>query len=519
MANKDLFSKLKGYFLPKANTVNSAGGTAYSLEDKAALAQLAATGCLSTTFYVSAAEQLAQTLALAAKVDPEFVAKTAIYSRQRGYMKDMPVLLLAHLSKRSPELLTRAFPQVVDSARTLRSFVQIVRSGAAGRRSLGTVPKRLVRQWLQERSDEDLFAAAVGSSPSLADIVKMVHPKPENAGRQAFYAYLLGREHVATDLPQTIRDYEAFKADRSQPLPEVSFQYLTALELGRADWLKIAERASWTMTRMNLNTFARHGVFEVPGMTEKIASRLRNPELIRKAKVFPYQLLAAYLAAQELPRKIKEALREAMEVAIGNVPKIEGRVYVLTDVSGSMHSSVTGSRPGATSAVRCIDVAGLMTAAILRRNPEAKVLPFSDDVVEFQAKKSDNVMETAKKLSNLPARGTNCSAPLRRLNELGAQGELVIYVSDNESWIDTGYHGRYGGSATETLKQWQIFKSRNPRAKLICIDIQPSTTTQAKERQDIFNVGGFSDEVFRFIASVAEGREGGWVREIEKMVI
>lgn len=95
----------------------------------------------------------------------------------------------------------------------------------------------------------------------------------------------------------------------------------------------------------------------------------------------------------------------------------------------------------------------------------------------------------------------------------------MIYVSDNESWIDTGYHGRYGGSATETLKQWQIFKNRNPRAKLICIDIQPSTTTQAKERQDIFNVGGFSDEVFRFIASVAEGREGGWVREIEKMVI
>ena len=28
------------------------------------------------------------------------------------------------------------------------------------------------------------------------------------------------------------------------------------------------------MTRMNLNTFARHGVFDEPGMTDLIANRL-----------------------------------------------------------------------------------------------------------------------------------------------------------------------------------------------------------------------------------------------------
>ena len=32
--------------------------------------------------------------------------------------------------------------------------------------------------------------------------------------------------------------------------------------------------------------------------------------------------------------------------------------------------------------------------------------------------------------------------------------------------------------------------------KLICIDLQPNTTTQAPERSDILNVGGFSDAVF-----------------------
>ena len=48
------------------------------------------------------------------------------------------------------------------------------------------------------------------------------------------------------------------------------------------------------MTRMNLNTFARHGVFENAEMTALVANRLRNPRLIEKARVFPYQLMVAY---------------------------------------------------------------------------------------------------------------------------------------------------------------------------------------------------------------------------------
>ena len=37
--------------------------------------------------------------------------------------------------------------------------------------------------------------------------------------------------------------------------------------------------------------------------------------------------------------------------------------------------------------------------------------------------------------------------------------------------------------------------------KLVCIDVQPYTTTQAPERSDVLNVGGFSDAVFHVVAS------------------
>jgi 60 kDa SS-A/Ro ribonucleoprotein len=55
-----------------------------------------------------------------------------------------------------------------------------------------------------------------------------------------------------------------------------------------------------------------------------------------------------------------DALQEAMEIAIENVPLIDGTVFLCPDVSGSMASPLTGHRAGATSAVRCIDVAALV---------------------------------------------------------------------------------------------------------------------------------------------------------------
>ena len=68
------------------------------------------------------------------------------------------------------------------------------------------------------------------------------------------------------------------------------------------------------------------------------------------------------------------AVVRAMEIATANVPAIEGRVYVCPDVSGSMSSPVTGYRKGATTAVRCIDIAALVATAVLRKNPRAEVL-------------------------------------------------------------------------------------------------------------------------------------------------
>ena len=519
MVNTQLFQTLKGKLLPTALANNSAGSPAYAFGPKHQLAQLAATGCLSQTFYADAQSQLDAVTALAAQLEPSFVAKTAVYARQAGYMKDMPVLLASTLAVRDVNLLAPVFGRVVDNGKTLRGFVQMLRSGALGRKSLGTRPKKLVQQWLLNATEKQLLQASVGNTPSLADVVKMVHPKPSEAWRAAWFAWLIGKAFDEAALPPATQAFERFKRALAngamEAVPDVPFQMLTALELQPVHWAQIARTGSWQMVRQNLNTFARHGVFEQPGMSDVVATKLRDPLAVAKARVFPYQLMAAFKACGEnVPAVVREALQDAMEVALVNVPAFEGKVVVCPDVSGSMGSAVTGHRVGATSSVRCIDVAALVAAAVLRKNPQAKVLPFERDVVKLVLNPRDSVMTNAQALAAIGGGGTNCSAPLALLNKERAQVDLVILVSDNESWVDA----RRGG-ATQTMIEWEALKQRCPNARLVCIDIQPNASTQAVERSDILNVGGFSDAVFTMLAKFSEGSAGAdhWVNEIESI--
>jgi 60 kDa SS-A/Ro ribonucleoprotein len=517
MANLQLFQTLRGALQPQAAARNEAGGAAYALSPKHQLAQLAATGCLNNTFYAQAQDQLDAVLALAREVDQVFVAKTAVYARRAGHMKDMPALLAATLAVRDVSLLAKVFPRVVDNGKMLRNFVQMLRSGAVSRKSLGTRPKKLVQQWLLEATEAQLLNASVGNTPSLADVVKMVHPKPAEAWRAAWFAWLIDRPYALEALPPVTQAFERFKRDRTQEVPDVPFQMLTALELDTQAWAQIAQRGSWQMVRQNLNTFARHGVFALPGLAEAVAAKLRDPQAVAKARVLPYQLMAAYTATgTEVPHVVKEALQDAMELALANVPVFEGRVVVCPDVSGSMSSPVTGHRGSATTAVRCIDVAALVAAAVLRRNADARVLPFETKVVSLKLNPRDSVMTNAAKLAAVGGGGTSCSAPLALLNREKAQADLVVLVSDNESWADP-----VRGRGTATMQEWAAFKERNPKARMVCIDIQPYATTQAQERDDVLNIGGFSDEVFKLLAVYAAGGLGAdhWVGVIEETSI
>jgi 60 kDa SS-A/Ro ribonucleoprotein len=73
------------------------------------------------------------------------------------------------------------------------------------------------------------------------------------------------------------------------------------------------------------------------------------------------------------------------------------------------------------------------------------------------------------------------------------------------------------------MTQWQKFVANQKRLhgsdaagpKLVCINVQAYATSQAPERDDVLNVGGFSDAVFQVVASFLADDSERFVREVE----
>lgn len=550
MANKNVFGSHSIHSnIPATDTHNAAGGKAYSLTAEEALAQLAATGTFNKTFYGEGNDQLKAVFEMADKVSPLYLAQTAVYARQKAAMKDMPAALAVMLTKADSTLASLVFEHVIDNGKQLRNYVQMTTSGAFGRSHFsGSTPKRLVARWLNNRSAAALLRASVGNSPTLAQIIALAHPKPKDDERRALYGYFRGHEAAAegqplveetevvtkgesrtklrvrynpAHLPEAIKQLEAFKVGTSSTLPAVDFRFLAGMKLTKEQWAAIARNGRIMQTFKNLNTYTRHGVFEVPGMEAAITAKLRDKKEIADSRLFPYQLLAAYVnAAPEVPANVKDALQDTMEIATAKVEAYGVPVVVIVDVSGSMSSPITGHRKGATSKVRCVDVAGLIGAVIMRKNPGSIVIPVDDDVKNASdINPRDSVMTIATKLASYGGGGTALDQAIIHLNRQNIKAGLIVLISDMETWGDRSYNNGSG-----IVNNFATFKSHNPGAKLVTLNLQASMTTQAPSDRDVLNIGGFSDNVFatigRFVRGAADTdaqseQLSDWVREIQ----
>ncbi len=440
MANQALFTRTKNV------TVNNAGGEAFSLSDKEALANLVCAGMMGGTFYVSASDQLDAIKSRLAKVDPSFLAKLASYAREKGFMKDSPALILAYLAHAHPKQFKLAAPHVLTHGKMVRNFVQICRSGQWGRTTIPRPARKLLCDWITSRTPRQLLNDSVGGEPSLADIIKMLHPKPKDASQEALFAFLLGKPYDYAKLPSEAKELIDFRNGKSKNLPNLDFRLLDSCPLTTEHWMQIALQMGFTAIRMNLNTFERKGVFANEAMVAQIAAKIRNPEFVKSSKVFPFEILNTFKHISDtVPHQIREALQDAMEISIQNIPEVDGQWAVCLDVSGTMSSPVsgvrvnakTGKRESFTSKTQYVDIASLMAAGFLRKNPGTIILPF--DTRLHTSKKlnpRDSVMTLSDQLARFGGGGTQCELPMAHLASAQTgktRLDGILFLSDNES--------------------------------------------------------------------------------------
>ena len=552
MANRNLFGGRSARRRVPAPTAhrNDAGGLAYKFEDKHALAQYVVTGTFANKFYASGREQLDRVKTLVEKIDDSwFLAQLAVYGSREAKMKDTPVFILAALAARGEtELVEGIFPLVINNGKKLSSFVQIVRSGQLGRRSFGTAIKRAIQRHLLENDPMRVYNQSIGMDPSVEDIIKMVHPRPKTKAQAATFAYILGARldhnnrlvlrgrdtgYHYNDLPNDLKLLEMHKAGEGTgyALPDVDFRVLTNLPLTVDQWRERMLEMPWNALRMNLNNFARKGVFNDRDFTLRIAERLADRDNVLKYNVFPYELMVAYQNTTDLPFEIRNALQDALEHSTSNVPAIAGEVAICVDVSHSMRDPLMGRNGKPIGRTRCLDVAALMASCLLRNNPRSRVVLFNADNSRYgygtrtvvppqynSARKAgawyidlnprDSVMTNAEAIKAQSGGGTDLSMPFRLLNHDAFRGQSVINLSDNESWR---------GMALGAASEWESYKARNRGARLVNIDLEPNDNAQVRDGRDVLNVGGFSDSVFKVVTAFLNGEIDNFVQTIESV--
>lgn len=539
MANKKLFKSAKAHEIEAGHVINEAGGSAKKLSPEELLAQYACTGTFYNTFYTTGEQQLETLLDAARRVDPDFIIDVAVYSRKKAWMKDMPAALMAFAACQpgiNRKKFNEMFPQVINNGRMLRNFAQFIRSGRFGRKSFGTWLKKLIEHWLNTRHLNALFRDSVGNDPSIKDVIKMVHPKPADKVRSNFFAYLLDRSYSEELLPEVAQVFEEWKAGYRNREPKgIEFRLLTSIpDLSIRDWRVLGHQMGLHALRMNLNTLERHEVLKDSKFVDYAVNQLVDAEQIQKQRIFPYQLYQTYRHLNNgVPTKIKNALHDAVELSVENVPNF-GKAAVCVDVSYSMQalavgkaSSTGGWRRAGSQDVRCCEVAALMAACVLHAQPDAEVIQFDTTAEKAKVTDRDSIFTLVNQLARSGG-GTNCGSAIQYLIDHKIFDlEVVILVSDMESWADfsndptRGYLKKKGRTGLQYY--WDQWKERadRPDAKLILIDLQPHPTTQVVNRPDVLNVGGFNDSVFDAIASFLKGRgsEHHWVDTIKKGLV
>lgn len=106
---------------------------------------------------------------------------------------------------------------------------------------------------------------------------------------------LLVASRTAETDEQQVALLQGPSGDENRPALHARWDLLADTAKGPVVWAAIARTMGPQALQMNLNTLQRHGVFEDAAMVQTVADRLADENEIRRSRQFPYQYFAAYL--------------------------------------------------------------------------------------------------------------------------------------------------------------------------------------------------------------------------------
>lgn len=365
------------------------------------------------------------------QVTPEQARSVLKEAKVDNKLRHMPLFLLVNMAKNgylTAEDVANTITRVDDMSELLSLYWSTDWKDSTGNtvKNKHTVPKSIVKgiQKALPKFDEYQLSKYRGDryDVSLKTVIKMTHPKPENAEMEALWGRAING-NLAT--PDT---WEVGLTNCHTPAEKKEFWTRMLTEKTEKGFNKLGALA---LIR-NLRNMQSVNVDE-----DNIRSALGSASM---SKILPFQLVTAARYAPQLEDVLETKLLESID----SMEKLEGDTVVLLDTSGSMRSPLSGK--GETT---CQDVAASMGAIIRGVCNKSIIYTFQEDIqVVPSGRRGFALIDCVRKA---PSGGTSvidCTNDAVRLYKESHNGKYparVIVVTDEQTNSDgTGRSWRRG---------------------------------------------------------------------------
>lgn len=450
----------------KTKTVNLAGGEAYSQSNEIALVSLLLTSFVNDQFYRDSKTALDELRSLVSKVkDKEFIAKAAIYARDKFNMRSITHALAGELASdiAGKEWGKNFYDKIVvrvDDMTEILSYYLAYKTTKDNPKFPNALKKGFAKAFDKFEGYHLGKYKGDNKEVKLIDVVNIVHPVPTDKNKEALEMLVKGelkntgtweaKLSHAGQLAESEEDLAQLKADAwSEMISNRSIGYFALLR--------------------NL----RNIITQAPSVVGQACQLLTDERMIKSSRVLPFRFNTAYdeiskLGSSKEVRDVLVAINQALDISVSNVPKFDGDTLVVMDVSGSMKG-----RPS--------DIASLF-GAILAKVNNCDVMTFSTNASYKTYNPLDSVL-TIRSGFHFSGGGTNFQDIFIKANK---KYDRVIILSDMQAWM--GYNA--------PSKQLSDYKNKfNCNPFVYSWDLAGYGTLQFPEN-NVFALAGFSDRVF-----------------------
>lgn len=538
---------------------NFMGEKAFKMGDKEELVSTVMTTFLHNDYYESEADKVERIKTLLSTVDPLFAAKLAIYARNDGNLRSVTHLVSAEIAKyiSGADWAKRFYNKIVvrpdDMSEIISAYAKL---NGMEQNNIKKIPNAIKRGFKSALERLDAYQLdkykMKRRSVSMVDLIRLFHPKGTQKNAEAFKRLING-ESLDGLYETKILEKQMTKAGKET-------KDATAEEKEEAKREAITDVLDNVkgMPIMNLIRNLRNIILYAPNKVDDACAQLRIKDKIIHSRLLPFRFATAYAEIEKMSygerkepssiafesettrskqteyefndckSKVLDALEDAIQYAVANIPELEGNVAVLVDHSGSVRGDCyRSSRVSAFSNTKTAMIGNLFGSMVAYRQKDVYFGLFGDALINVPMKREMKLLDFNQMSYDI---GDKCGGAtetgiyefLRTCIEEKKKVDNVIVFSDcqigNEHF--TPWYGKMSSDRGPHFhKLFKEFRKQNPNCNWIVVNLRQSGGTSVFDKsQRILNIAGWSDKIFDVIKSQCKGWDA-IIKEIEAIEI